>query len=284
MSDAVKSVEVSVDTTFAPALVVVEDRAGHDGPATGGHYGEWARVWTSNKDGISVTIAEEKHDVTPGSRLKYHHDHIVVAITPNESFGPDDYVVIERKFSSNPNSKPTGNKESFELLFGKMPLWANFPEAWQKWVNGMREEAVKFLETLEPYGAGSPLNKHAYQHSLELAVGSKKKTRTAWEEVQDILKDRGILKYEPRHTMTWTGTQAMPVKIAKACGWTPSIPQPKWEEPNKSGRILIADHNGPVKFTEEVTAEVVNESVSPQETSSEPEERRVPEVSVTVED
>ena len=240
--------------------VIVENRSGHDGSATGGHYGEWARVWASRKGIVDLKVINETHDM--GGRLKFHQDFIEIEIKPNEAFGDDDYVVVEKKFSANPNLRPIGNRETFTLFLGKMPLWAGFPEAWQKWIIAMRSEAIEFLTGLADQITKAPINKEMYMCSLNSAILGKKKPKASWEEVQDMLNYQGILKYIPSHTKTWTGEIAMPVKIAKACGWAASIPQPKWAEPNKSGRVLIADDSGIVSdctdeiITQETTTDI----------------------------
>lgn len=76
-------------------VVTIEDRGGHDGAATGGHYGRWARIWASRPGIVTARMVEEKRLYQPG-RLAYHHDKVVVEVELTADFDHQkDFLLVE---------------------------------------------------------------------------------------------------------------------------------------------------------------------------------------------
>lgn len=221
--------------------VLIEARGGHDGAATGGHYGDWAEVWASRPEIASVHIVREDHSYVPG-RLSYHNDVVEVEIIWDEAkLSENDFILIHHRRSPNPFLNGSSCQESYELVAGKMPAWADFPSAWREWIHKVRPYAVEYLQRVAKY--------LKYDDLLDTIQTACRKTSKSnliawWRFVQNDLKKVNALTYEPEHKQTWTGVDAMPVKIAKAVKiegfprWKPPIPQPKYGE--KWGVIIAS--------------------------------------------
>jgi hypothetical protein len=127
----------------------------------------------------------------------------------------DDYIIVEHKRSPNPFLRGSGCREHYELLAGKMPAWANFPAQWAEWVDGpARGTAIKALRRLSGKVEGlKALIDYACQKR------SKNRISAAWADVQAAIEGAGYLRYTPKHTYTWTGVRAKPIRIAEAVDW-----------------------------------------------------------------
>jgi len=230
-------------TTTTDYLVVTESRGGHDGVATGGHYGSWARVWASRPGVAIAELAEEEHVFRPG-RLAYHHDRVVVRVRLTGSFDPDDdYVVVEHKRSPNPYLRGSPSREGYELLAGRMPAWADFPARWQEWIDLVREDAIEFLvrrAAAEPDADRNLLEAIRYAERKT----TKRRVTGAWLCVASAA---GV-DPDALPSGSWTAVRALPVRIAQRLGWRPPIPRPRYERPEDSGRVLIAGPKGPANL------------------------------------
>lgn len=111
--------------------MVLDDRGGHDGSATGGHYGPFARIWASREGIATVAVTEEKHTVTPGV-LTFHHDYVTVEVALTEHFDPErDFVIVEQCRDYNPfllspwedTPYPSPLARKCRLLAGVRPDW-----------------------------------------------------------------------------------------------------------------------------------------------------------------
>jgi len=214
-------------------IVEIENRGGHDGVATGGHYGFWAEIIVSRPEIVNIQIVKEEHKYKPG-KLNYHYDYVVVKLMWNpENLSPQDYIIIHHRHS--PGFTRGGvRREFYELVAGTMPSWASFPCLWKKWVEKIRDEAIGYIFSL-----AAKLHDQELTELIECACRktAKNKMYRAWSKIQKYLEKRRLLKYQPEHGTSWTAIKAMPIKIAKAAGWKPSIPQPVWEP---KGGIIIA--------------------------------------------
>ena len=220
--------------------IAIEARGGHNGIATGGHYGSWAQIWAS-RDGITKIAILEEYHTRHGGRNEYHDDRIVVDVVPTGDFGENvDYILIEYKRSPNPYLRGSSMRESYELVAGKMPTWAAFPGEWRKWINDKKvnKSAIAHIENNAPWKI-----KHDISKLIDYAgrKTSKGNIRSGWDEIQKLLLDFHTLKYTPEHTHSWTGVKAMPIKIASAmrAHWKPPVPRPRYQNREESGAILI---------------------------------------------
>jgi len=212
-------------------IVEIENRGGHNGLATGGYFGDWAEVIVSRPEIVNVQIIKEEHKYTES----YHHDYVVVKVIWNpKDLGPQDYIIIHHRHSPG-FVKGASRKEFYELVAGTMPSWASFPCLWKKWVEKVRDEAIGYIESL-----AAKLHDQELTELIERACRktAKNKIYRSWTKIQKYLEKRGLLKYQPEHGSSWTAIKAMPIKIAKAAGWKPSIPEPIWEP--KSGIIIAS--------------------------------------------
>lgn len=218
------------ETSF---LITVENRGGHNGVATGGHYGSWARVWASRPGVVQAEVVEEEHAYRPG-RLAYHHDRVVVRVQLTSKFDHEaDYLVVEHRRSANPYLRGSSRAESFELLAGVMPAWADFPRRWSEWIHEVRGEAVRYLMER---ASGDVQDAILYA----ARKNSKGNLISAWGEVARLL---GI---DPSSIPagSWTSVSAMPVRIALRRSWRAPVPRPRYQKPEDSGRVLVAGPEG----------------------------------------
>jgi len=222
--------------------VVLENRGGHDGVATGGHYGSYARIWTNRPNAVAVRIVDEKHSTHPG-RLTYHNDTIVAEVEVTDSFDPErDYVVVEHKRSPNPHMRGASHREGYSLLFGKMmPGWADFPERWKDWVNDyeVRNSAIDYIIKRVP--SAESLVEYACRKT------SKGRIADAWDDVRAEC-ERALgrkIDISPRNGgWTWTYVRSMPIRIAmRLGGWRPPKQMPRYEG-RGSDAVLVADEHG----------------------------------------
>lgn len=241
--------------------VVTENRGGHDGAATGGHYGSWARVWASRPGIVRAETAQEHHEYRPG-RLAEHFDQLTVRLILTALFDPErDYLVVEHKRSPNPYLRGSPRREGYELLAGTMPAWADFPSRWQEWVHAVRESAVEYLVRYAAhawsaddsalydlrYGYAQPTSPRARLDLLDAVQYAERKRAqgtiiSAWQEVARLV---GI-NPDQIPVNSWTAVHAMPIRIASRLGWKPPQPRPQYQRPEESGRVLVAGPDGPV--------------------------------------
>jgi len=220
--------------------VVIESRGGHDGAATGGHYGSWAEVIVSRPEIVNnVEVAKEEHERHPG-RLTSHQDYIEVSVSWDpELLGDEDYILIHHRRSPNPYLRGSSSRESYELIAGKMPAWADFPARWQEWVRSVRESARDHLLNVARWSGDAELERLVL---YALRKSSKGRISAAWEAVQQHLEELGMLRYRPKHRYTWTGVRAMPIRIAQALvahyRWEPPIQKPRYDE--RHGGVVVA--------------------------------------------
>jgi len=217
--------------------VVIENRSGHDGAATGGHYGSWSRIWASRPEIVHCEAIANEHNFRPG-RLSYHSDYIEVELTVhNELMREDDYVLIEWKRSANPFIGGSSRAESYELVAGKMPAWADFPKAWREWVNKVNGEAVSYLIKKYP--------ELAQDFDYAMRKSSKNRIYSAWASIADEI---GKIEHKDMSKCysgySWTAVYAIPVKIALRTGWKPSIPKPIYQTREEANPVLIASPKG----------------------------------------
>lgn len=214
--------------------IVIENRGGHDGNLSGGHYGNFALVWASRPEIVKVTVKKDRHEFDEG-RLNFYHDFIEVEIELTEVFDDDkDFVIVEHKIEKNPFIY-TGGRERYELIAGKMPAWASFPEKWQEWVFKVRDNAVNFL-----------LRKFKNNNDIVDAVmtaemkSSKSNIIWAWEEVAELIESATGKKLKPiLPTESWTAVEAMPIRIAQQIGWRPPVQRPKFQK-REGNAVLVA--------------------------------------------
>lgn len=236
--------------------VIIESRGGHDGTATGGHYGDWARIWASRPGIAQVRIVNENHSWQPG-RLSYHYDIIGVELTVDDAvLQHGDYVLIEHKRSPNPFLSGSPSGERYELVAGEMPAWAAFPQAWYEWVRGpARDRAIDALRSL-----GWLIPDLEDKIAYALRKTSKRTTNAAWQGVARLIREAGYLRREPRFSYSWTGIKAMPIQIARAVDWRRAVREadgraadhirpfdaraegmPRYQSREEAGAVLVCD-------------------------------------------
>ncbi len=208
-----------VSLTATAKLVVIDDREGHDGIATGGHYGRWARVWASRPEAASVALVEHTETNSPG-RLSYHSTRIVVEVAPSSLFRDDlrDWIAVEHKRSANPYLSGDSSREAWEPLFGTLPACHAFPEAWKQWVERNQESAIAYLCAYHD----TDIRERA-QYAARKA--SKNRICRGW---LDVAAAAGI----PGDAVlpgpgTWTAVRAMPIRLARRLGWRAATPPPR---------------------------------------------------------
>ena len=215
-------------------VIVIENRGGHDGNLSGGHYGNFALVWASRPEIIKVTVKEDRHEFNEG-RINFHNDFIAVEVELTEAFDDDkDFVIVEHKVEKNPFIYTSG-RERYELIAGKMPAWASFPEKWQKWVLAVREDAINFLN--RKFKNNSVIVDAVWNAQLK---SSKSNIIWAWEEVAKLVESATNKKLKPiLPTESWTAVEAMPIRIAQQIGWRPPVPRPKFQK-REGNAVLVA--------------------------------------------
>ncbi|NLK38111.1 MAG: hypothetical protein GX299_08515 [Epulopiscium sp.] len=214
--------------------VVIENRGGHDGIATGGHYGSWARVWTSRQGVATYHVAEENHHIGKPGRMTPHKDYVAVEVSTTNMFNHEkDYILVEHKRSANPNLRGSSSRERYELLAGIMPAWASFPSAWQEWV---QERAVQEAAA-DHIIAKVPETREAVRYARQKS--SKGNIRRAWDDVRWLCSD-AMGKEIDYPDGSWTAVRAIPIRIAqKLGGFRSPIPRPVWQKRDASCSFLL---------------------------------------------
>jgi hypothetical protein len=213
--------------------VTIEARGGHNGAGTGGHYGSWARIWASREGIASVTTVIDDHKYLPG-RLDYHEDHVAVDVETTGDFDPErDYILVEHKRSPNPYLGGSSSRESYELLFGKMPAWADFPRAWAAWVHDKNVQASAVDHILRRVPDARAEVEYAQRKRAKGTISG------AWEVVARLCATAtGRSMDGIWGTGSWTAVEAIPIRIAQRLGgWSPPVPRPIYE---KNGAVLVA--------------------------------------------
>jgi hypothetical protein len=205
--------------------VVIHDDEGPEGV-------EASKVWISHPD-VATSLPSGLFNSfgPPGGK-----EVIIVHLT--DSFDLErDYVIQERRAYG-------GRKWQLLLLAGVLPAWAKFPSEWGRWVQNpiVQKSAEAFIIQTVPEAAEAI----RYVHSLKSKVNKIR----AWRIVGEIVgravgHDLGLLP-----ATSWTSVAAMPLRIANRMdGWVPPVPQPEYEDPDKSNRVLLVTPKG--SFTQE---------------------------------
>ena len=241
-------------------IVEVDARQGHNGIANGGLFGRWSRVWASRPDVVSVRVLESTWQSGAGYPA-WRRAHTVVEIETTCEFGERDYLIEECRYTPQPGLGGSGGEESFRLLAGTMPAWADFPSAWQEWVAKVRDEGVDFLiayaagergasaERIEEfrYYGEPPRSPQARPDLLKAILHAERKCAknriiSAWVDVAGMIGFGEEQVRRIRGTGSWTAVRAMPIRIALRLGWVPSVPKPRYQK-MEEGAVLIADPN-----------------------------------------
>jgi hypothetical protein len=217
-------------------------------PTGRGHsLGSWALVWMS-RDGIAGARVERKRE-----GQAHQAQYLSIEVTATSEFDPErDYIVVEIHEESE-RQVGQGTKETWRLetVAGVTPRWAIFPTAWQNWVWDERvtNSAVRYLLTIAPH----------LQADVNYAMqkDSKHNKARAWRNVADEVARVVSRKLNTRVDLgklaghSWTAVAAMPHRIAMRLSqnlpdtpWVPPRPKPEYENPEESGRILLANLYG----------------------------------------
>lgn len=177
----------------------------------------WSRIWASRTEAAEI---QEYMD---------HPEAVLLSLTEHFKV-EEDYVIQETQEFG-------GRKWALTLLAGTPPMWADFPHQWQRWVNhpAIQESAQDYIRTLVPEVARDVA--HAARQTHKVAVAA------AWQKVADKVGARlartGGLGTIPAGS--WTSILAMPIRIAQRIGgWEPPRAKPEFQNPETSGRVLLA--------------------------------------------
>jgi hypothetical protein len=239
--DASPKVEAYEDLTGSPwnsFVVDVLDKRARKGEKE--LVGSWALIWASREGVARARVAERTDDV------------LSLRVDLTSEFDPSrDYIVVEEheEFAQELNSP---RKETWALftLAGQAPRWQLFPSEWQEWVNNpeVTESAVRYLMRVMP----SMVRDIEYAQHLE----SKHSRLRAWRNVGDKIADELSTRLRRDVDLgkfagnSWTAVLAVPLRIAKRLGsyvgeeWVPPVPQPEFQHPDQSGRVLLANNYG----------------------------------------
>ena len=214
--------------------IEIENRGGHDGIATGGHYGSWARIWASRPGVAKADVVEESHYVGKVGRMTPHDDHVVVDVSITADFDPEnDFLLVEYKRSANPYLRGSRSQEKYELLAGVMPAWASFPEEWQRWVRNDVVLAAARAHIVEKVPETAAVVAFAERKQ------SKGNIRRAWDEVRRICTQATGIEIDYPDG-SWTATIAIPIRIAqKLGGFVPPVPRPVWQKRDETNSFLV---------------------------------------------
>lgn len=205
--------------------------------------GKWALVWMSHHGAATAKVHRKSPDNT----------FLSLTVTTTKEFAPTkDYIVIEQHEESEQDFGERV-KETWQLstLAGCTPQWAVFPSAWRRWVwnEQVLQSAVAYIV------AHVPQVRTEIEYALEKS--SKANTARAWRmvaaevgrELSRKLGDHIDLGKLAGHS--WTAVAAMPHRIALRMSqhlpyepWTPPLPKPEYENPDTSGRVLLASLYG----------------------------------------
>lgn len=206
--------------------------------------GEWSLVWTSRPGVVDARIVHQEGGRADGTFLS-------VRLEPTPEFDPErDYVVIE--YHEEYENEPGRLNEVWrmEVLAGRTPDWVSFPIAWKNWVSDrtVRGSALEYIFRLVPDVAN-------LIRQAEALTDSSRKSR-AWSDIPRKIEVLLSAQYgRPVElgkfaTHSQTGVAAIPHRIASrlhthtGVKWVPPVPQPEYENPEESGRYLLANLYG----------------------------------------
>jgi len=206
--------------------------------------GEWSLIWTSREGIASARVVKKEPDFLNPTQTGF----MVVEVKLTVDFDPRrDYVMVEIHEEMEKEVGHSGIKETWRLftIAGRTPQWAIFPTAWQNWVwdRAVTQSAVDYIVTHFP----------ETREDAEFAVQkeSKHNKARAWRNVADTVGRRLRLDLGKFASHSWTAVAAMPHRIAMRISqhwsdrpWVPPRPKPEFENPDTSGRILLANLYG----------------------------------------
>jgi hypothetical protein len=204
--------------------------------------GKWSLVWVS-REGIASARVYRKVEGT----------FLSIEVMATEEFDPEkDNIVVEHheEFSAD---TPSGMKETWRLehLSGLIPHWAVFPTAWQAWVwnRKVSASANQYLLTLFPKLKGLILASSGKETKHNKARSWRLVADEIGVELSRRLRDDIHLGMLAGHS--WTAVNAMPMRIALRVSqnlpdhpWIPPVPKPEYQNPEESGRYLLANLYG----------------------------------------
>lgn len=207
----------------------------------------WALIWLSREGVASAKVAGRVGDGEDTMTLS-------VEITATSDFDPlTDYIVIEDHTEEEQSFFPEP-KETWKLrtLAGQTPRWVSYPSLWKAWVwdKEVQQSAVDYLISVAP--EVKPLITYAKERT------ERHEVTAAWRKVSDevarVLSRRLRNKFDLGRLAghSWTAVAAMPLRIANRLSenlpyqsWQPPKPRPDYEDPDKSGRVILANQYGP---------------------------------------
>ena len=206
--------------------ITLRDLYGHDGVANGGSYGISARVWASRPGVVSVETVEDYYKCTPG-RLSFHTERVEVRVTLKAEFNAErDWVAVEYHRTSQFFRGGT----RWQVLAGKPPSNADFPEKWAQWVGDMEPLAAEWLSHHH-----DRLISEAAKHAARKTAKNLK--CSAW---RDVAAMAGLDPEIIHRGDSWTQIRAMPVRIAERLGWRPPRPRPRYGSWDAVQKTLVA--------------------------------------------
>lgn len=181
----------------------------------------WAQVWISR---FGVVLIHEYSDA--------HGRFAEIEMT--DLFDPTrDYLIVEHSYYKD-------RKWELELLAGTNPPWAVYPQQWHDWVfnKEVQDSAFRYITGHVP-----SVTRYAIYASKRV---NKLDMIAAWQKVSDEVQDELNIRLGRIASGSITSTMAMPIRIADKMSeslsppWEPPIPRPVYQNPDESGRILIA--------------------------------------------
>lgn len=188
--------------------------------------GTWEEIWASRPDIIEkVEIYKEYHGPHLDIPDIYYVDYAEIYVKYN-ILREDDFIFRKLYWQLDKN------ETKILLVAGKIPT-SNFAKEWKVWAKNpaVQKSVVKYLVKVAKILDDLELKNLILYASRKTA---KYRIMDAWEEVEKRFAALGVLAYQPKHTTTWTGVLAMPIKIARAISipdfprWHPPVPPPKY--------------------------------------------------------
>jgi len=201
----------------------------------------WAVVWGSRVDVATVKL------------LKWAPDHREVEIRLAADFDPAVDWVVAEEYVQKVQRFEERLKElwTLKVLAGGVPQWVSYPALWKDWVwnPDVRASALAYLQRVLPDIASDI--RYAEQQELKHLVAD------AWQSVAEAASRTLSRKFENRIDLgslpghSWTAVAAMPLRIANRISdhlpyepWLPPLPRPEFENPDFTGRIVLANETG----------------------------------------
>ena len=172
----------------------------------GGRYGAYRKVYAS-RPGLATYSIRQVGEIVEAT-LEWDTDN----------FKEDDYLIVH--VQRNPGLVAgSSHKEGYDLLEGKMPVWADFPGLYHDFVFRYYDDAREIFWDL----ADSLVAKNPQMQSLADTIQwacrkhSKNRIASAWQTVGKELNKYGLLNYFPeQHNYTWTSVSAQPLRLLRA--------------------------------------------------------------------